>query len=89
MTKNVFARATQTGKLLLELGSADLDEKLFTETAAYLGDFGYVIHLKRGMTKLQTIRCARLQSFISEVEGAAKARFGDQYRIREFVLIGE
>ena len=89
MTNQVYARATQTGKLFLELATQHSNEQQFKETSAYVGDFGYVISLKRGMDKIQTIRVARLTSFISEVERAAKARFGDQYRIREFVLIGD
>lgn len=89
MANQVYARATQTGKLFLELATVHSNETSFKETATYLGDFGHVINLKRGLDKIQTIRCKRLKAFISEVEGAAKERFGSHYRIREFVLIGD
>jgi len=88
MANQICARATETGKLFLELATPHFNEHSFKETSAYLGDFGYVINLKRGMDKIQTLRVARLKSFILDVEGAAKAKFGDHYKIREFVLVG-
>jgi hypothetical protein len=45
MAKQVYARATQTGKLFLELATVHSNETSFKETATYLGDYGYVINL--------------------------------------------
>lgn len=89
MAKEIYARATVGGKVFLELPTLHSNREQFTRTLSSIGDVGHVVSLPRDLKSIQRISDKRILDVIKEVEEAAKGRFGAEYQITEFVLIGD